>query len=155
MLAIIKLNPDWLHFVLCDKELSWSWSYGSCIYNYLCHHCISPLMLWVQIPLRRGLLDAKLCNKCYQWLAVCQWFSPGTPVSSINKIDRCDIAEILLKVALNTITLTLICDIIEKNTQKYRLMNYTIGMKILMLKGKFKVHFKEILCWWFKQIYFY
>ena len=31
-------------------------------------------------------------------------FSPGTPVSSINKTDRHDIIEILLKVALNTLT---------------------------------------------------
>jgi hypothetical protein len=31
------------------------------------------------------------------------WFSPGTPVSSTNKTDCRDIAEILLKVALNTI----------------------------------------------------
>ena len=34
-------------------------------------------------------------------------FSPGTPVSSINKIDCHDITEILLKVALNTINLSL------------------------------------------------
>jgi membrane-bound inhibitor of C-type lysozyme len=34
-------------------------------------------------------------------------FSPHTPVSSTNKTDRHDITEILLKVALNTITLTL------------------------------------------------
>ena len=32
------------------------------------------------------------------------WFSPGTPVSSINKTDLHDIAEISLKVALNTLT---------------------------------------------------
>jgi hypothetical protein len=32
------------------------------------------------------------------------WFSPCTPVSSTNKTDRHDITEILLKVALNTIT---------------------------------------------------
>jgi hypothetical protein len=32
------------------------------------------------------------------------WFSPGTLVSSTNKTDRHDIAEILLKVMLNTIT---------------------------------------------------
>ena len=32
-----------------------------------------------------------------------QWFSQGTPVSLTNKTDRHDIAEILLKVALNTI----------------------------------------------------
>jgi hypothetical protein len=32
--------------------------------------------------------------------------SPDTPVSSINKTDRHDITEILLKVALNTIKQT-------------------------------------------------
>jgi hypothetical protein len=31
----------------------------------------------------------------------------GTPISSTNKTDHHDIAEILLKVVLNTITLTL------------------------------------------------
>jgi hypothetical protein len=35
-------------------------------------------------------------------LAHGQWFSPGTPASSTTKTDRHDIAEILLKVALNT-----------------------------------------------------
>jgi hypothetical protein len=30
------------------------------------------------------------------------WFSPGTPVSSTTTTGRHDIAEILLKVALNT-----------------------------------------------------
>jgi len=34
------------------------------------------------------------------------WFSPGIPVSSTNKTDCHDISEILLNVALNTITLT-------------------------------------------------
>jgi hypothetical protein len=37
-----------------------------------------------------------------------QWFSPGPPVSSTNKTDSHDIAEILLKVALNTIKQTTI-----------------------------------------------
>jgi hypothetical protein len=32
-----------------------------------------------------------------------QWFSPSIPASSTNKTDRHDIAEILLKMALNTI----------------------------------------------------
>jgi hypothetical protein len=36
-----------------------------------------------------------------------QWFSPGTSVSSTNKTDRHNITEILLKVAFNTITLSL------------------------------------------------
>jgi len=35
------------------------------------------------------------------------WFSQGTLVSSIIKTDRHNIAEILLKVALKAITLTL------------------------------------------------
>jgi hypothetical protein len=35
-----------------------------------------------------------------------RWLSPGTPISSINKTDRHDITEILLKVALDTITPT-------------------------------------------------
>jgi len=36
-----------------------------------------------------------------------QWFSPGTTGFFTNKTDRHDITEALLKVALNTITLTL------------------------------------------------
>jgi hypothetical protein len=32
----------------------------------------------------------------------CRLFSPGSPVSSINKTDHHDVNEILLKVALNT-----------------------------------------------------
>jgi hypothetical protein len=36
-------------------------------------------------------------------LAHGRWFSPGTPASSTTKTGRHDIAEILLKVALNTI----------------------------------------------------
>ena len=32
----------------------------------------------------------------------------GTPVSFTNKTDRCDVTEISLKMALNTITLTLL-----------------------------------------------
>jgi hypothetical protein len=35
-------------------------------------------------------------------LAHGRWFSPGTPASSTTKAGRHDIAEILLKVALNT-----------------------------------------------------
>jgi len=35
------------------------------------------------------------------------WISPGTPVPSANKTNRHDIAEILLKVALNIKAMTL------------------------------------------------
>jgi Na+/pantothenate symporter len=79
----------------------------SCIYNYLCNQCISPLMLWVLIPLMPCLLKTTLCDKVCQWLAAGRWFSPGTLISSINKTDRYDKAEIMLKVALTTCTITL------------------------------------------------
>jgi hypothetical protein len=60
----------------------------------------------------RGVLDTTLCDKVCQWLAVDRWISL---VSSTIKTDRHDIAEILLKVALNTITLTL--TLFEFNTE--------------------------------------
>jgi hypothetical protein len=41
-------------------------------------------------------------KKAYQLLAHGRWFSPGTSASSTTKTGRHDIAEILLKVALNT-----------------------------------------------------
>jgi hypothetical protein len=44
-----------------------------------------------------------LCDKVCRWLATGLEFSPNTPVSSTNKTDRHDIAEILLKVALSTV----------------------------------------------------
>ena len=80
----------------CVTGPSLSWLYGSLIYNYLCNQCPSPF--------RRGVLDTTLCDKVCQWLVADQWFSLGTSVSSSNKTDHNDIAEILLKVALNTIT---------------------------------------------------
>jgi len=57
------------------------------------------------VQLRRGVLDTTLCDKVCQRLGTCQWSSP---VSSTNKTDRHNIAEILLKEVFNTITLTLI-----------------------------------------------
>jgi hypothetical protein len=66
-------------------------------------------------PIRRGFASGfvnykKWCtrlaaasDKVYQLLAHGRWFSPGTPASSTTKTGRDDVAEILLKVALNTI----------------------------------------------------
>ena len=51
-------------------------------------------------------LDTTLCDNVCQWRATGRWFYLGTPVSSINKIDRHDITEMLLKVAAkNTLAL--------------------------------------------------
>jgi hypothetical protein len=54
--------------------------------------------------IRISVLSWKVC----QLLAASRRFSPGTLVSSTNKTDCHDITEILLKVALNILTLTLI-----------------------------------------------
>ena len=54
-------------------------------------------------PLIRGVLDATLCDKVCESLAAGQWFSPGTPPIKLTG----DTTEILLKVVLNTITLSL------------------------------------------------
>jgi hypothetical protein len=50
-------------FLFCPNVAtgpSWSWSYGSWIYNYLCNKWLSPPTMWVRIPLRRGVLDTTL-----------------------------------------------------------------------------------------------
>ena len=52
------------------------------------------------IPIRRCVPHTTLCNKVCHWLTTDQWFSPT------KKADRHDITEILLKVALTTITQT-------------------------------------------------
>ena len=52
---------------------------------------------------RSHLTGATLRDKVCQWLATGEWFFPSTPVSSTNKTDCQKIAEILLKVTLNTI----------------------------------------------------
>jgi hypothetical protein len=75
------------------------WSHGSWMDNYLCNQWPSPQKVWVRILRMQHVLDVILYHNS-------QWFSPASPVSSTNKIDSHDIVEILLKVALNTITLT-------------------------------------------------
>ena len=101
-IQIYILIVNWI--VRIVQGPSWSWSYGTWIDNYLCNQCLSPLTLWVRIPLRRGILYITLCDKVCQWLAAGRWFFPVTLISFTNKTDRHDITEILLKVVLNTKT---------------------------------------------------
>jgi hypothetical protein len=56
------------------QGLSWPWSYGGWIYNYLWNQWLSPLMLCVRLPLRARCTT--LCDKVYQWLGTVHWFSP-------------------------------------------------------------------------------
>jgi hypothetical protein len=63
-------------------------------------------MAWIRAQLcklqKRCTRLAAVSDKVYQWLAQGRRFSPGTPAFSTTKTGRHDIAEILLKVALNT-----------------------------------------------------
>ena len=88
------------------ERLLWSLSYVSRIYNYLCNRWLSPQKLWVRIPLtvrcaRYNIIWSSLSVTCGRSVV----FS-GNPVSFTNKTDLHDITEILLKLSLNTLTLT-------------------------------------------------
>ena len=93
---IISFNIAWWS--------SWSSPYGSWINNYLCNLCLSPL---------------KLCRYNFMWLSLsltCDMsvvFS-GTLVSSPTKTDRHGVTEILLKVALNIIILSILLYLIYR-----------------------------------------
>jgi hypothetical protein len=111
---------------------SWSLSLGRWIYNYLCNQCLSPLKLWVRIPLGRGVLDTILCDKVCQWLVTARWFFLGTPVSSTNKTDCHNITEVLLKVAefaLFTIIILLYiwCLLLQCNCLRVLIQSWNLG----------------------------
>jgi hypothetical protein len=61
------------------------------------------LRAWLCILQKRGTRIAAASDKVYQLLVHGWWFSLGTLASSTTKTECHDIAEILLKVALNTI----------------------------------------------------
>jgi hypothetical protein len=54
------------------------------------NQCISPLTLWVRTP--RCILY-NICDKVCEWLSVGRLFSPGTPVSTTNRIVESDVFE--------------------------------------------------------------
>jgi hypothetical protein len=96
-----QITIDMFHFQVPGGSMSWQLDYLTT------HTSLSPI--------RRGFVPgfvsykkgcsrlAAASDKVYQLLAHGRWFSPGTLASSTNKTGRHDIAEILLKVALNTI----------------------------------------------------
>jgi hypothetical protein len=118
---------------------SWSWSYVSWIYNYLCNQCLSPIKLWVWTRSWRGVLDTTLCDEVCQWLATGWWFSLGTSVSSTDKTDRHDITEILLKVALNTINLNQNHDVIMCLMSRRPLMSSIKVSPLILIISLFKI----------------
>ena len=136
-----------------QRILSWPWSYGSWIYNYLFNQCLSPLILWVRLSLR--VRCSKLCDKVCQWLTARRRFSPGPPVFSNNKTDCHDITEILLKVALNTTSSTKPTCNVYYDKQGYKYIVYPVSTYIwsstlpvcsesLIRRTIIQIHKKEI-----------
>ena len=113
----------------------------------ICNQCLSPLTLWVWIPLRQGLLDTTLCVKVCQWVAIGWWFSPGTPASSTNKTDRHNITEILLNVALSTISLIL--NVCTKVFMQLQLLNWSHPISLRRPTSYLcKIHLTEVETKW-------
>jgi hypothetical protein len=121
------LNELQIHTVVL-WELSWPWSYGSWINNYLCNQCLSPLMLRVRISIRARCTT--LCDKVCQWLATARWFSLGPPISPTNKTDYHDITEMLLKVALNTL---------KQTNNKHTVVRCPSSIRYFRIKAVFKL----------------
>ena len=94
---------NWLQFNILSV---WNGQFSTVI--ILVHaNNLAPLVLWFWIPLGG------------------RWFSLRTLVSSTNKTDRQDIAEMLLKVALNTITVP------QNNFEHYDFW-WLLNMKVLI-----------------------
>ena len=98
---INEINNLYIRYVII---FCFSFGHGSWIYNYLCNQYLSPLPLRVRIPTRRGILDTtKLVSNLRQVNGFLGGFRFPPP---IKLIFYHGITEILLKVALHTITLT-------------------------------------------------
>ena len=75
-----------------DRIVSW-------IYNYLCYQCISPVKLWVRIPLMTRCTRYVINHHVIKFVSdLCRCDS--LVIFSINKTYRHDITQILLKVVL-------------------------------------------------------
>ena len=76
------------------------------IYNYLCNQCIPPTKVVSSNPTHGEVYSIQ--HYAIKFVSDLRqtglWFSPGILISSTNETDCHDITEILLKVALNTIT---------------------------------------------------
>jgi hypothetical protein len=106
--------------MMADIKITWN-IYSSYRYNKHIHFCTLGPLVWKQVELSN--LMTRIITKsvsfnpaqarCTRYniiIAAGRLFSPGTPGSSTNKIDRYDITEILLNVALSILILTITSD---------------------------------------------
>jgi hypothetical protein len=116
LLIKVLLNPEYAGIFLFFKSIEFqvltvegardgSMSYVVGLPNNSYKPIINTTWVRAQLcKLQKGCTQpAAASDKVYQLFAHGRWFSPRTPASSTTKTSRHDIAEILLKVALNTI----------------------------------------------------
>jgi hypothetical protein len=91
--------------VVSASELTWCIRYIHCRnLQFLNNVIINKTKALLPQAYKKGCTRlAAASDKVYQLLAHGRRFTPGTPASSTTKTGRPDIAEILLKVGLNTI----------------------------------------------------
>ena len=96
----ICCHVHWYQNLCLCLRASWSWSYG-----YMYNKRLSPLKLRVRIPLMaRCTRYNSMCSSLSVTCGMSEFF-PGTLISFTNKADCHDITEILLELALKTLTL--------------------------------------------------
>ena len=129
-----------------------------CFVVYCCiNHSISVFYLCTVskiVKYKKGCTRlAVASDKVYQLLAHGRWFSPGSPASSTTKTGRHDIAEILLKVALNTKNqsisfqnhLKLELHMIDSDLVQSLIDVHSSNRRPLMSLSQITVQFKDIL----------
>jgi hypothetical protein len=104
------------------------------------------LMIWTTTQLWRCVLDTTLCDKVRQLLATGRWFPSGTLFSSTNKTDRRDITEMLLKVALSTISLDL--------NQTFYESTIIRGLVLQLIHNYYSVLYKHVNVSYFLDFFF-
>ena len=90
-LSYLDLLPPWHKLKECN--------------NMLAQYKLFQHSLFFSFPFF-CVLDTTSCDKVCQWLAAGRWFSLSTSVFSINKTDRHDLTELLLKMVLTPYTIT-------------------------------------------------
>ena len=94
-------------------------------YICICNQCLSPLLLWVWIPLRGGVFNTTLCDKVCQWLVVGQWFSPPIKLTAMHIWYNWNIVESDIKHhnsnPLTLFTMVFIFIFYFRNMQEFRI----------------------------------
>ena len=102
---------SFLYCFVCIRSISFS---QCCLFLLIFQCAVLVVIVWLlDLPVQLESITTNVVSsnlaqgEVYSvQLSICRWFSPGPPLSPTNETNGHDIAEIVLNVALNTITLT-------------------------------------------------